>query len=487
MTKYYCQFILVVILLTQSSCSWRKPPRLDDSALLSRIDAAWFAKDKHIRLTTSSGDPQPHLFYDVLPDLNAAMSHVNFIPLHVAGQDVVFDLNVPTGQRHFSHFMCTQPDPWRKRGKISGTSLFSIGVVPRQFDQLNQPQRVLVFGGADAFDVTAPISYRVRLVGAFVEQLCLSGRCAGIKEWVGRLVLVGVYDKDPAWTAVKTSAQFLQQTNWDTVRAQLETLNGHNRIVDERYPAVKVGEFVPLRDALNFLKQRSVSLNSKELAGLHRSCGLLYDRLWKDVGAPTSLEAPVANKEAAAERARQLRDLKREQKPTYFNQRLAVFLRQYHAEFNACARLVYPGNPNEDFEKTNFTHWITMFARLHKNGWYYDCRTRRWDLTNKGAEAQERMLRGLAACTPKEIDEGMLAIPAFLRSLRGVTGERWRYVTWDEHGHGSHAKLEAWALVPERSFGCDNDKNALVREKWSEIPASLKWRPRATADGDYIF
>lgn len=491
MTTNYCQFILAVILLAQSSCSWRQKPRLDDSALLSRVEPAWFARDKNLRLATSSGEPQPHLFYDALPDVNPAMSHVNFIPLHVAGQETAFELNVQTGQRYFSHFMCTQPDAWRKRGTVSGQSLFSVGFLPRQFDQLNQPQRVIVFGGAEAFDTKDPVTYRVRLVGAFVEQLCLSGRCAGIKEWIGRLVLVGVYDKDPAWASVKSSADFLRSTDWESVKAQLETLNGHNRIVDERYPAVKVGEFIQIRNALDFLKQHSVSLNSTELAGLHRSCGKVYDLLWRDVGARTSLDRPATSKDDAVARAKLLNDLKREQRPTYFNQRLAVFLQKYHAEFNACARLVYPGNPNENYEKTSFTHWIAMYTRLHKSGWYYDCRTRRWDLTNKGAEAQARMLKGLMACSVKELDEGILGIPAFLRSLRSITGERWRYVAWDDRSFGSHAKLESWVQVPERSFACKNDKNTLVREKWAETPEGLSWKPRAIPndlnDSEYIF
>ena len=491
MMKSYCQFLLVVILLAQGGCSWRKSAGPDDSLILSRIEPVWFAQDKNIRLADWHGQPQPHLFYDPLPELNPAMSHINFLPLHIAGTEEAYDLDVPTGQRHFSHFMCSQPDVWKKDGKISGITSFSTGVVPRHFDQLNRPQRIIVFGGESILSIEQPVLYRARIVGAVVEQICPSGKCSGLKEWTGRMVLVGVYDREAKWKNIKTTKQLAEVVNWDSVRNQLENLNGRNQVADKQYPAVKIGQLVDLQSAMDFMQKRSVVLTTKELVAMKRSCGRVYDLLWNEVGAESILDRPVKTSDEARAHAKALDVLKKAKKPTYFNQRLGSFLRKYHSELYTCSRVVYPGNPNENQEKTKFIHWISMFNRLHKNGWVYSCTGRTWGMSNVGKEAMEDLLRYLPSCSVKDIDHAMKYLPPFLRSLRGASGERWRYVGWDEHAHGSHAKLEAWVSVPERSFACDKDRNQAIRERWSEIPEDIVWKerfnPNDFKDSEYIF
>jgi hypothetical protein len=490
MMKSYCQFILAVILLAQGGCSWRKS-RPDDSSILSRVEAVWFAQDKNIRLANWHGEPQPHLFFDPLPELNPSMSHINFLPLHVAGTEKFYDLDVLSGQRHFSHFMCSQPDAWKKDGNISGITSYTTGIVPRHFDQLNRPQRVIVFGGESVFRIDEPVTYRARIVGAVVEQICPSGKCSGPKEWTGRMVLVGVYDREEKWKNVKTIQQLGEIVDWEKVRNQLENLNGRNQVADKQYPAVKVGRLIDPQSAMEFMLKRSVVLTGQELVGMKRSCTKIYQQLWEEVGKETILDLPVKTTEQAKAHAKELEALKKLKKPTYFNQRLGSFIRKYHNELHTCSRLVYPGNPNENQKKTKFIHWISMFMSLHKNGWAYNCRGRSWGMTNYGKEAVDDLLSYLPSCTVREIDFAMKYLPPFLRSLRGTTGERWRYVGWDEHAHGSHSKIEAWVSVPDRAFACKNDPNKKIRESWSEIPEGVLWderyNPNDFKDSEYIF
>jgi hypothetical protein len=130
-----------------------------------------------------------------------------------------------------------------------------------------------------------------------------------------------------------------------------------------------------------------------------------------------------------------------------------------------------------------------MFARLHKEGWAYDCYRSNWDMENRGASA----LKSLTSldCSLRQLDLGLATIPVFLKNIRAATGERWRYVGWDESAHGSHSKIYNWVKVADRRFACENDLNVKIRSQWQEKNDAAEWTIRSDSkklkDADYIY
>lgn len=490
--KSFCQFILAILLLTTAGCgSWFGKKEFEDELLLQRLEPTWYNMSPQVRLANWQGEVQPHLFFDGRAEFNPALSHVNFIPLALAGDDRALELDVVSGQRFFHYFQCEQSDVWKENRSFDGKPLFTTGVIPRHFDQLNQPQKIIVFGGADRFSLTEPMSYRARIIGAMVEQVCPIGKCAGPKDWFLRMVLVGIDERDRKFGSVRTIQELQKKVDWQEVKAQMENLPGRNVFAEKDYPAIRVGTLLTNKEATDFMVRRSVQLKTKELVKVQRSCGKLYEKLWTDVGAETILDKSATTKAEIKAHADLVKKLKAQGKPTYFPQRLGHFIEKFGDELATCGRLVYPGNPALSAERFKFVSYVLMFVRLHKEGWEFSCRNKAWSLSNYGAEAMQTMKKYTITCNAREIDMAMKSIPPFLKTLRSGNGDRWRFIGWDEHAHGTHAKIEGWVKVPDRKFACDADLNAKVREKWRELPEGMEWTKRHVEktfkDADYIY
>ena len=453
-----------------------------------RVSPVWFTLP-HVRLTDLQGEPLPHLFYDPPANFNMAAGHVSFLPIALAGEERAFELDPVSGQRFFSHYQCDQQDIWNERGSVSGKPLYTVGVVPRHFDQLNLPQRIVVFGGSD-YHMDEPVLYRARIVGAFVEQTCGEGRCLGPKDWVGRLVLLGVHEADPKYGKLKDIAGLQEAINWAKVKGQLENLPGYNASPERPYAAIKIGNILKAKDALAFMQQRAISLTSKELATTQESCVRLYDKFWEKAGKPTELDRPAKSAEEVKRMALLVQELKKANQPAYFGQRLGTMLEKYGEELATCSRLVYPGDPNGAPERYNFLSWVTFYARLHKEGWSYDCNAKSWSPDNKGALAMSEMKKWAVTCSARDYDLAMEGIPALLKALR-TRGQRWRYIGWDEHSHGTHAKIHGWVKLPERVLACPGDINGKIRLSWQVEPEAGAWQRRhvekSLKEADYIY
>lgn len=484
----FCQFIVCIFLIFLSGCSWFRSDKSDADSLLSQIEPVWYKIDPQIQLADWKGEIQPHLFYDAAPSWSPTTKQVNFIPLSVAGDVRSFEIDVISGQKYFSHFNCAQSDVWKERGAVKAKTNFTLGFIPRTFDQLNEPQRVIVFGG-NGMDVDSARVYPVQIVSAFVEQICRVGRCSGPKDWIGRMVLVGVDPKNKEFSQIKDIAQLQKSINWKDVKGQLENLAGRNRSGDDDFPAIRAGNLLPLKEAMDFLERRTVKLDNKELFKLNRSCSKVYDLLWEKVGKKTFYDTLPQTKEDIKKYQTEVSRLRKLKRPIFFNERLGSFLKQYGSQFATCSRLVYMGNYNQDRERFRFMSWISMYVRLHKEGWMYDCARSSWDMENTGNKALKSFEKFY--CSNKEIDIGMSLIPSVLKTLRLSVGERWRYVAWDGAAQGSHAKIYNWVKVPERHFACSNDKNEAVRSEWSEKMPDGNWEIRndikSIKDSGYIY
>ncbi len=466
------------MLVVAAGCAPGKPARPDEAELLSRVEPVWYTWGQSLSLVTWSGQVQPHFFYDPSADFNARRGLVNFLPMAVAGQTNAYVLDVPSGQRVFSHQSCPQKDVWGERGDIPAAAPYTLGVVPRHLDQLNQPQRIIVFGGETRYDARSPVLHRVRLVGGVVEQLCPVGLCGSADAWRGRLLLVAVDTRDQRFQDVDGMDGLLKRVDWNRVRGHLENAEGRNPTGEEGSPAVRLGQPLGRRETVAFLRRHSVVLTSGELTKLHRACTRLQGLLWNEAGRPTVLEQEVKTPADAKRRLQYREEMKKKGRPVTFNQRLGGFFARHADEYATCARTVIPGNPNGDAARFWFNTWISMYARLHREGWVYDCGAGRWSETRRSAEESMRALKSTSSCSTARLDQGISQIPAFLRVLTGLQGVRWRFVDWDAGALGSRSKVYGWVPFPERLFACVGDLNREARAGWAWQPEGEPWAPR---------
>lgn len=486
--KSFCQIVILsfVLLLGLWSCSSLPKKSIFEAK------PTWFNLRKSIQLANWKGEVQPHLFYDTVPGLDSALSHVNFVPLALAHDDQAYALDHISGQRYFSHFYCRQTDAWKKRGSTPRKPTFTRGIVPRHFDQLHDPQQIIVFGEAKDYKLNKPEAYRVRIVGGVVEQICKAGRCSGPNDWMARLVLVAVNDHDRSFKDVTNIRQLQDEINWKDVQNQLENHDGHNVITGGVSPAVKVGNLLESKEVMDYLLKRSVILNSKELSDLNRQCGKLYWRLWRDVGRFTTADANLQNASDIKKKLALREELRKQRKPTTFHQLLSGFFKKEGDALATCSRLVYPADPGKDYERFWFTSWITQYVRLHLDGWLYSCSSQAWVTENVGKEAMEYLKTKTGECSDRGFDRAMTSMPLFLKNQRPISGELWRFVEWDNGAHGTHSKLYSWVHVPNRKISCNDEINERLRSRWQEQPEGESWlrryrRSNSDKESDYIY
>lgn len=463
----------LVILLFAVACTTLPPNSIYEA------QPTWFSLRKSISLSSGDGIVQPHLFYDSVANLDLTGGHVNFIPLALANSDRAYAIDPLSGQRFFSHFWCRQTDAWNQRGSTPRRPTFTRGVVPRQFDQLHEPQQIIVFGESKHYKLNTPTAYNVRVVGGVVEQICKSGRCSGPGQWLARLVLVAVNEHDSSFKDVKTIRDLREEVSWPNVQNELENHEGHNFTPGfGKTPAVKVGNLLENKEVLDYMTQRSVILTAKELTDINRQCGKLYSRLWRDVGRFTALDAKLADKDLRKQL--EMRDkLRKDGKASTFHELLTEFLKREGDALATCSRMVYPGNPGGNHERFWFVSWISMYARLHRDGWEYSCATRSWKPENVGATAAMNFLQNdSGSCGDNAFDAAIESMPSFLENQRRTAGDHWAFLEWDNGVYGTHKKLFSWVKVPARIMSCSSDSNEVLRKKWPTRPEGHTWTRR---------
>jgi hypothetical protein len=453
-------------------------------SLISRAKPQWFNHQKEYSLTDHQGFVRPHLFYDIEPELNQKQSHINFVPLSIEGSKANFDIDMPSGQRFFTYNSCMAKDLWRTSKRSFSTLPYTIGFVPRILDQLGLPQKVIVFGGKDIMDVKDDVFYRVKILGGVVEQLCLAGKCTGTKSWLSRLDLIAVYEGDPDFENIRNLDDLFKMKSWDDVKVALENMGGGNDIGGKVVPSVKMGRPLPRQDVIDYLMARNINFTNKELMGLRHSCGKLYDLFWKDVGTYKIFDRPHYTAEDVKEELRQKAELKAKNLPAEFNRRLHRFFNKYVDEFYTCSKFHYLGNVNENPDRFWFLSFMNVYVRLHKKGYFYDCRSKSWQM-NVSRERKDdvsNLKEDINHCSNKEIDLAFEYLELSLKAMRNYAPESFRFIDYDNHELGTHQKMYSWVEEKKRGMSCSSERDVALRNQLPIVPTEVKWLKRSHLD-----
>lgn len=475
---------LLLSLLMLVACTSKKNPRdVDDQELMLQYKPAWFTVNPDHTLLDSQGSPATHLFYDVAPDFSRDQKQVNAIITTGEASDHAYDVDLSSGQRHYSHSYCPQQDAWKQESGTFHRPPFSIGYIPRVLDQLGSPQKVIVFSTKDKKELIDLTYQRVKLVAAYVEQICREGNCLGKNIWMSRLVFIGVDNEDPSFANVNTLADFQKRFKWPEVKAYLENIDGRSFLGEQTFPLIKINKAFSLEEGSEYFRKNSIFLSENELKKIQSGCFTLYDRLWKDVGMERPEDKPARTTAELNTKLLLKEDLKKKKLPVGFAARFESFTQKYFNEMATCEKYVYHGNINRNPEAFWFYTYAGMFFRLHKEGYYFDCRKKTWqqNLFDSNGKLVYDLKKGIQECSERDIDLAMNYMPNFLKSLK-VTPSFYRFVDYDSRTFGTHRKLYSWVKFHSRRYDCSNDPNPVIVRELEVFPPDVKWISRSVID-----
>lgn len=482
-----CQLKSLSVLLLSgaliTSCSSKKS--IDPgSELMTRFPHHWFsANPDHALVDSSNAEPLSHIFFDTTPNFESDR-FLNVVVSVPEGSHHDYEVDLNSGQRYYTHSYCKQHDVWNSYTGTLFHPTFSIALLPRVLDQLGEPQKVIVFSKSSKIREQAATNYhRVKLVGAYVEQICPEGNCLGKSNWLSRLVFIAVDAEDPTLVNINTIDEFTKAFDWETGKALLGNIDGRNFIGDNTYPATRVGNLLPYEEAFDYFKKRSIFLTDVELKKIQKGCHGLYDKLWDEVGKEHPEDRPARTQAELNEKIKLKEKFRKEKKPFGFAPRFREFTKKYFNEVSTCEKFVYHGNLNRNPEVFWFHSYVGIFYRLHREGYYFDCRNKAWqrNVLNEQGKPVNDIRRDIDLCKEAEIDQAMEYLPNFLTGLKNEK-EYFRFIDYDNHPYGTHSKLYSWVKVKNRKFDCGKDPNIEARKSLKVFPEDIKWKERNIKD-----
>ena len=475
---------IAFILMIVSACSWRSGRDQTPEELVSSFPNKWFSLNPNHSLVDSKGEPVPHVMFDTTPEFREKERFVNTIIATPRNSEHNYQIDLNSGQRYYTHSFCKQSDVWSKyNGNINRPS-FSIGYIPRVLDQLGEPQKIIVWSNRGNYGKSNDANYfKVKIVGAYVEQICPEGNCIGKSNWLSRLVFVGLDAADTSMPAVTNVADFQKTINWEESKAELENIEGRNFIGDNTYPAVRVGQLIDYGEAFDYFKKRSIFMNDQELKKIQKGCHSLYQGLWDEVGKWRPEEIPAKTKEELSAKLKLREELKKKRLPVGFAARLRIFTKKYYQEISTCERFVYHGNINKDPESFWFLSYMGIYFKLHREGYHFNCQTKSWqrNILNRDGKLTYDLKEDIEYCSDRDIDLAMDYLPNFLSGLKGEK-EFYKFIDYDGHSFGTHKKMYSWVKMKNRRFECSKDPNQNIKKESRIFPEDVSWKNRDVKD-----
>ena len=179
-----------------------------------------------------------------------------------------------------------------------------------------------------------------------------------------------------------------------------------------------------------------------------------------------------------------IESLKKSRKPIGFSERLRKFTEKYFSEITTCQKFVYSGNININLEKFWFLSYTGIYFSLHKDGYFYDCRTMSWqkNMLNGQGKPIYDIKTGMLGCTDHQIDKAMEYLPHFLTSLKNSGPNYYKFIDYDNHTFGTHQKLYSWVKLKSKFYDCHSDPNPEIKKQIKVFPDDVSWKLRFTKD-----
>ena len=485
-------FILLFTVL--SGCSSKKEQKERQTlfgskeyieSYVAEIPARWFSAPKRFQLIKDDSKLANHRFWDVKPEINVSRKTLNFVVETPEGSSLRYQTDVASGQLYTDQKYCGQRDVWKRYPKEIDRPPFTIGVVPRVLDQMAQPQKIIIFGDKNYYQENFVSNYfDARIVGGLIEQECPLGLCVKDDQWYSRLVLVGVQPNNSRFNDVENLEDLKLVVDWDYVKAFIENGSGRNIIAQKTFPGFRLGSLVDASQAMHFLSMNSKIFNSNELRKLKTSCYKIYDYFWEklqNVATNSDNKKLVSQPEQALSSNRRVsvkpqRKIKKEIKQQH--QKFTDLYKKLGQQFQTCSKYIYASNIQDDPQRHWVFAYLGSFAKLYELGYYYDCRTRSWQLNsilfnNQLAVPMQEQFNN---CTEKDVDFAFKYAIQVLSNLKRENRVSYRYIDYDRGSYGSHNKLYSWVKLTNKDFLCSDTKDQAEKLIFTTFPSDIRWK-----------
>lgn len=466
-------------------------------AFVSQLNPRWFKTTDRFSLVDSKNQTLPNRFFDVSPFNDIKKKTMNIIVTTPEDSLYYNQLNISSGQLYVDKKFCPQTDEYKKLSGNVFRPPFSIGVVPRILDQLNKPQKVIVFGGKDYFKKYHLTHYfDVRVVGGYIEQLCPRGGCLNADQWLSRLVLIAVQNGNKNYSQIQTLTDLKKIHDWDYVKAFIQNGLGKNKISDKFFASYRMGAEVSSGQAISFLEKNSTIFSLRKLQSMRLSCYKLYDYLWKDLSYISSSEKVAKTKEDIRKKAIEIRNSKnrkRQDKPFY--RRFIKNFKRFGDQYTTCTKYIKPTNINKDPQRHWFFSYLTAFHKLHDLGFAYNCKGNSWQVNPFMAKGKRviTLAEEFASCSGTDIDKAMGSSIVMLNNLRSKRRKSYRYVDYDKGSTGTHHKVYSWVESDGKVNSCSDLSDSNFDLRKAIFPTDITWKKRGNSGkattnmGDIIY
>lgn len=451
--------------------------------LVSSVNTRWHTlAPEWAKLVGDDMKAPAHFFWDVNPEVVRSERTVNFVIENPEGSQNKYGIDITSGLHYTQGPYCEQSDIWKKSEEKIERPPFTIGIVPRVLDQLMMPQKIIVFGNGAYYRKYFRRNYfDARVVGAYIEQICPSGKCIGREKWKSRLVLIGVQNGNSDFLEVKNLRDLKQVIDWEQVKLFVENGQGKNIVLQKYAPGYRMGATVDSSQAFNFLSKHGHYFTIEKMKEMKVSCYKLYDYLYKNLGHENMLETSANSIQEVKAKTRALKENKvKFQKTDLFYHRFVKSFKKFHSQIKTCSTYVYPSNIKYDRDRHWFMTYILAFSKMHELGFVYDCSRRGWYPNPiQGAGRRSQALdRQMKYCTASSIDRAFESAVQTLGKERKSQRPSYRYITFDQGTIGTHNRMYSWVETDGKTLDCKKYKD--FQAKIISFPKDIRWKQRNT-------
>ncbi len=452
-------------------------------AFVSSIEPKWFKGAERFAIIDQQKKPVVHRFFDVNPFKNIESGKVNVVITTPADSEFLNQIDLTSGQIFIDEKFCSQKDEFAQLdGDVENNKFFSLGVLPRVLDQLNDPQKVVVFGGEEYIKKHYKShSFDVRVIGGFVEQVCPFGGCFKADQWLSRIVLVAIQNGDEKLKDVVDIVDLQNKVDWNYFRAFIQNGQGKNKISGKYFARNRMGAIVSAKQALSYINKNSTIFSIDKLKQMRLSCYKLYDYLWKDLSYESTSSMEAKNLAQVREKAILLNQKRKEgMKDDPFWRRFAKNNKKFGKQYNTCVQYVNPTNINDDPKRHWFFSYLTAFHSLQNLGYAFNCNRKVWEVNpvvieGKRVKSLQEQFRN---CSDKDLDRAFEYAPSMFDTLRKGNRVSYRYIDYDSGSKGTHHKIYNWVKLSPGSMSCREESERNFSLERSIFPKDVVWEKR---------
>jgi hypothetical protein len=423
----------------------------------NQIQADWQKLDPRFGSLESDGKISINPFFDIdwkmenITDKDPKNLRLPFFVTTAQESSFLYDFDLYSGKLYQERTFCEQDDIWGNYTDNIFKPNFTLGIIPRTYDERKKPQQVMVFAKDEHVPPFKeyPTNYSdIRLVGSVIVEHCENYPCTTKDRWKTSQILVGVPPKDPAYANVETFLSLKKKVDWNYAKAMLTNMHGHHNVGGKFIPAYRILKDLGPIDTLEYMQKNSVIWNPEnitELKAWRTGCFKLYDSLWEE--AETIRKKPNNQAEAFFK---------------YFKE----FYSKNTNEFYECLKLVRPASILENPRRVWFFSYIQAFVLLEKNGFSYSCRENTWSTMFK---------MDFDRCKAQNFENIFSQSINGLRLMKDNNNKLYRFIEYDNALGGSHQSIYNWIYDRPQNYACKDKKAASQKTNQDIFPHDVEW------------